>query len=186
VSVLDTVRAFADCRGLTRRQVIQKVRMLDQEVTRLQRDADKVAPLEGRLDEQAMTINSLRGQLDNATRIKDTVNAKAERFDEAEIRAGAAEQMLADQTAELYKLRAFRDNATAVTVPPAERDTTEVEDQATGPIDVRTLRDAAAAGHLSPVIQVSTSGASANPGHVRQTSWGVDDTQPLKTVEEMA
>lgn len=175
-------------RGLTPWQLVQKIGRLERDVRKLQQEADKVTPMAARLDEQAMAIDSLRGQLDIAKSIKDTVNAKAERFDEAESRADTAEQMLAGQTAELYELRAFRDNATAVTLPPAERDTSEVEDQATAPegIDVRPIWEAAAAGLLGPVVQVSVSGASADPGHVRQTGWGVDDTQPLTTVEEVA
>lgn len=43
-------------------------------------------------------------------------------------------------------------NANRVTVPPMERDTTAIEDQATGPIYVQTLRDAADAGLLGPVL----------------------------------
>lgn len=50
------------------------------------------------------------------------------------------------------------------------------------PVDVRPLWEAAAAGLLSPVVRVSTSGASADPGQPRQASRGVDDAQPLKTV----
>jgi len=42
-------------------------------------------------------------------------------------------------------------NATAVTVPPMVRDTTAIEDQATGPIYVQPLWDAADAGLLGPV-----------------------------------
>ena len=48
-------------------------------------------------------------------------------------------------------------NAARVDVPPMVRDTTAIEDQATGPIDVRSLRDAADAGLLGPVT---------DPGHV--------------------
>jgi len=48
-------------------------------------------------------------------------------------------------------------NANRVDVPPMVRDTTAIEDQATGPIDVRTLRQAAVAGLLGPVT---------DPGHV--------------------
>lgn len=48
-------------------------------------------------------------------------------------------------------------NANRITVPPMQRDTTAIEDQATGPIDVRPLRDAAAAGLLRPVT---------DPGHI--------------------
>lgn len=57
-------------------------------------------------------------------------------------------------------------NRDAVTVPPAVRDTTAVEDQATGPIYVRPLQEAAEEGHLSPIIRISTSGSSANPTHL--------------------
>lgn len=48
-------------------------------------------------------------------------------------------------------------NAARVDVPPMVRDTSAIEDQATGPIDVRTLRQAADAGLLGPVT---------DPGHV--------------------
>lgn len=47
-------------------------------------------------------------------------------------------------------------NANRVTVPPMVRDTSAIEDQATGPIDVRPLWAAAQAGHLGPVT---------DPGH---------------------
>ncbi|MDX3033919.1 hypothetical protein [Streptomyces scabiei] len=49
-------------------------------------------------------------------------------------------------------------NANAVTVPCGYRDTSAIEDQATEPIgiNVTTLREAAAAGHLGPVT---------DPGH---------------------
>jgi hypothetical protein len=42
-------------------------------------------------------------------------------------------------------------NANRVDVPPMVRDTTAIEDQATGPIYVQPLRDAADAGLLGPV-----------------------------------
>jgi len=48
-------------------------------------------------------------------------------------------------------------NAHRVDVPPMERDTSAIEDQATGPIDVRTLQEAANAGLLGPVT---------DPGHI--------------------
>ena len=46
---------------------------------------------------------------------------------------------------------AAEENANRVTVPPMVRDTSAVEDQATGPIDVRALWDARDAGLLKPV-----------------------------------
>lgn len=66
--------------------------------------------------------------------------------------------------AENARLRAELANRDAVTVPPMERDTSNGADQATAPIDVRPLREAADAGLLSPVIRISAKGASADPG----------------------
>ncbi|NED31027.1 hypothetical protein [Streptomyces sp. SID8499] len=54
--------------------------------------------------------------------------------------------------AELAAMKATEANATAVTVPPMVRDTSVVEDQATGPIDVRALWEARDAGLLGPVL----------------------------------
>lgn len=48
-------------------------------------------------------------------------------------------------------------NATAVTVPPMVRDTSDPADQATGPIDVKALWEARDAGLLGPVL---------DPGHI--------------------
>jgi chromosome segregation ATPase len=59
--------------------------------------------------------------------------------------------------AQLAPYKAAEANAHRIDVPPMQRDTTAIEDQATGPIDVRTLREAADAGLLGPVT---------NPGHV--------------------
>ncbi|MGW2721354.1 hypothetical protein [Streptomyces sp. NPDC001492] len=50
-------------------------------------------------------------------------------------------------------------NATAVTVPPMVRDTTAIEDQATGPINVTALWEARDAGLLGPVL---------DPGRITQ------------------
>lgn len=57
----------------------------------------------------------------------------------------------------LAPYKAAEANAHRIDVPPMQRDTSAIEDQATGPIDVRTLREAADAGLL---------GAVTNPGHV--------------------
>lgn len=59
-------------------------------------------------------------------------------------------------------------NANAVTVPPMVRDTSAIEDQATGPIDVRPLWAARDAGLLGPVT---------DPGRIGPD----DDTQPIPT-----
>lgn len=68
--------------------------------------------------------------------------------------------------AEVQALRAELANRDAVTVPPMERDTTDGADQATAPIDVRPLREAAELGLLTPTVRISSSGASADPGRI--------------------
>ncbi len=77
---------------------------------------------------------------------------------------------LAEENAELRRqlapFLAVEANANAVTVPPMVRDTTAVEDQATGPIDVRALWEARDAGLLGPVT---------NPGHIHRPTWARRD-----------
>ncbi|TGB11588.1 hypothetical protein [Streptomyces sp. MZ04] len=123
--------------------------------------------------------------IDDRNQVYDAWRHEGRKRAEAEIAAGLMQsdrdQAIADReadAAELAELRVYKANAEAVTVPPMERDTTAIEDQATGPIDVRPLWEA-----LGPVIRVSTSGASADPGQPRAASWGVDDTQPLGTTK---
>ncbi|MDH6448260.1 hypothetical protein M2155_000668 [Streptomyces sp. SAI-119] len=91
---------------------------------------------------------------------------------EAHAKQGDAEEIVVQQQADIDELTTERDglldevlmfrarfgaqlaaeaNAAAVTVPPMVRDTTAIEDQATGPIYVRPLQEAAAAGLLGPV-----------------------------------
>ncbi|MEU0160144.1 hypothetical protein ABZ154_15220 [Streptomyces sp. NPDC006261] len=65
--------------------------------------------------------------------------------------------------AELAPYKAAEANANAITVPPAERDTTAFEDQATAPIDVRELRNRFAAG---PVVSLHHSPQAADPTHI--------------------
>jgi hypothetical protein len=70
------------------------------------------------------------------------------------------EGQLAAQAAELNELRAFKASAQAVTVPPAVRDTSHGADQATQPVDVRTLRERFAAG---PVLHLHHSPQATPP-----------------------
>ncbi|GAA1887615.1 hypothetical protein GCM10009837_06690 [Streptomyces durmitorensis] len=174
MSVLDTVRAFADCRGLTRRQVVQKVGQLVREA-----------------DDAACQMVAMATEIDE----QKAARTKAEEdFDRAAIAySGLLEDLRVEREktkqleAELAPYRAAEANANRVTVPPMERDTRNGADQATGPIDVRPLWAAADAGLLGPVVRVSTSGASADPSQPpRAASWGVDDTQPLSTMKGAA
>lgn len=82
------------------------------------------------------------------------VKQQADLFDLVEER-----DQLAD---EVRHLRAELANATAVDVPPMERDTSAVEDQATAPVPVLTLQQA----------------FGTNPAHVPSWARGTD-TQPL-------
>ncbi|MEU0979103.1 hypothetical protein ABZ488_07770 [Streptomyces griseus] len=78
-------------------------------------------------------------------------------------RTGERDQARAEATALRTRLAPFlaaEANAHAVTVPPAERDTSRFEDQATEPIKVTTLREAFGIG---PVV--ATQG-STDPAHL--------------------
>lgn len=159
--------SILNLRGTGTRRAVDKVGELRDENRRLltayHRAGDHVALLE-----QDLATARLR----QAEAEEIVVKLQADLFD-----LTAERDALAD---EVRHLRAALANATAVTVPPAVRDTRNGADQATAPIDVRSLRDAADVGLLSPIVRVSTSGASANPGQPPVT-WGrgTDDTQPL-------
>ncbi|MWA08832.1 hypothetical protein [Streptomyces sp. BA2] len=106
--------------------------------------------------------------------------------------AGIDRKHLAQQAGMVRTLREDLDEATGRRADKKNVETAATKTQETDVSAVRraarpvALQDAAAAGLLSPVVQVSTSGASADPGHVRAASWGVDATVPLKTVKGVA
>jgi hypothetical protein len=111
-------------------QLHQKLGELTRRVAQLTPLAEQAKARAALIDAQALTIGSLREQLDTAKNIRATVNAKAGRYDDAETRAQAAERMLAEQTKELVALRSFRDNVNSVSTlprhqapvaPPADR-----------------------------------------------------------------
>jgi hypothetical protein len=109
---------------------------------------------------------------------------------EARGKQAEAEEIVVAQLANLDDLRAENDelrvqvaalrtrfgpelaaeaNANRITVPPMVRDTSAIEDQATGPIDVRPLWAARDAGRLGPVT---------DPGRIGPD----DDTQPIEAI----
>lgn len=140
------------------------------------RAADEVARLRAQLTVMAVTDLLLLQYVATADRARDKANAKAGRYDEAEARAGAAEQAMADLKDELLELRAFRDNHQAVTVPPMHRDI-DPGDHPTEPtgIDVRDLRTRFATG---PVVSLHHSPQATSPAHV--PAWIADaDTLAL-------
>lgn len=106
------------------------------------------------IDELKANRNQLEAQLDQAGidysgALDDLRQAREERNEWR----GQALALRARFGAQL----AAEANANRIDVPPMVRDTTAVEDQETGPIDVRALWDARDAGLLGPVT---------DPGHV--------------------
>lgn len=108
------------------------------------------------IDELQAARTRLEAQVDEASidysgALEDLQQAREERDqwrDEAlRLRAKFGPQLAAEA------------NATRITVPPMVRDTSALEDQATGPIDVRALWEARDAGLLGPVT---------DPGRITQ------------------
>jgi outer membrane murein-binding lipoprotein Lpp len=151
MALLQNVRSKARHRGLTPWQLVQKIRRLEQG---LDETTCKVIELATENDVLKAERSQLESQLDKAGidysgALDDARQAREER-DEWRNRALALQARFGAQLA-------AEDNAHRVDVPPMVRDTSAIEDQATGPIDVRTLREAANAGLLGPVT---------DPGHV--------------------
>lgn len=113
----------------------------------------------------------------------------------ARARQGEAEELVVQQQADLEELAADRDtwrdealalrarfgpqmaaedNANRVDVPPMVRDTSAIEDQATGPIYVQTLWDA---------LGVGPTAAVTDPGRVPPSWAREDDTVPVTAVQ---
>ncbi|MEU9436546.1 hypothetical protein [Streptomyces sp. NPDC048252] len=111
----------------------QRVQLNDAEL-KLAASGSRQIELEERLLQQQAAITDLTAERDHLER---EVAALKRRF---------AAQLAADA------------NTHRITVPPMVRDTSAIEDQATGPINVRSLREAAAAGLLGPIHAVTDPG----------------------------
>ncbi|MEU1443044.1 hypothetical protein [Streptomyces mirabilis] len=85
------------------------------------------------------------------------------------------QELVDDLRAQLAPFLAAEANANRVDVPPMVRPIDGPEDQATGPIDVRELRERFASG---PVVSLRHSPQAANPAHV--PAWAVAD-EPATT-----
>lgn len=150
------------------------------------RAVDKVAELR---DENRRLLTIVAGS-------DDAFMILRQELAETKAKQGAAEELVIQQQADLEDLAADRDgwrdealalrarfgaqiaaedNANRVTVPPMVRDTSAVEDQATGPIYVQTLWDA---------LGVGPTAAVTDPGRV-PPAWArsEDDTAPVPVVE---
>ncbi|MGY4901122.1 hypothetical protein [Streptomyces sp. 900116325] len=121
------------------------------------------AQLRAELDDATCTLIALTTEIESLTVQRNSLEAQ---LDSAGIELSGAREDVATQTAELIALRAFRDNATAVTVGLGERDTSAMEDQATTPvgIDVKPLWEALG---ITP-IRVADAPAATDP---RTPTW---------------
>ena len=120
-------------------------------------------PLEQGLDEVTCKLIALTTENDE---LKAERNRLEDDFDQAAIDRSAALEDLQAAQDEIDYLRkrlapflSAQANANRVDVPPMERDTSAIEDQATGPINVTALWEARDAGLLGPVT---------DPGRITQ------------------
>lgn len=145
MSIAQDLRTRAKHRGLTPWQLVQKI-------GRLERAADEstcqMVAMATEIDQLKAERNELEAQLDKAgidySGALDDLRQAREEATEWRDRFLALQARFGPQLA-------AEANANRVTVPPMVRDTTAIEDQATGPIDVRPLWAAADAGLLGPV-----------------------------------
>lgn len=149
------------------------------------RAVDKVAELRR---ENVILLSNLHAAGDEVALLRQDLG-------EARAKQGDAELVVVQQQADLIDLTADRDewrdealalrarfgaqmaaeaNAAAVTVPPMVRDTSAIEDQATGPIHVQTLWDALGTGPTAAVT---------DPGRVPPNRACEDDTVPVPVVQ---
>ena len=147
MSITDLLPAL---RGHGRRRAVDEVdRLRENEailLTSLHAAGDDIARLQQQLAdarqyqaEAELVVVCQQADIDDLTAERDALAEEV-----AGLKAKFAAELAADA------------NANAITVPLAVRDTSNPEDQATMPIPVITLAEAAAAGRLGPVT---------NPGH---------------------
>jgi small-conductance mechanosensitive channel len=149
VSTVDTVRSVVSHRGMSCLELHRQLGEQARELRQLRPRAEQATAMEARIDEQAMTIVSLREQLAAAKKVREDQYAKAARCDDADRRAEEAERQLDEQMVELVALRQFKANVTSVSSLP-EHDP-DPDDQDTGTFNVTALWDARDAGLLGPV-----------------------------------
>jgi len=154
VSTVDTVKAVARHRKLSWLGLAALAGVQGKELNTLR---PRVAELEAALDNAAFRLDGalllaggLRLQLDEAHDIRDDINAKAVRYDEAEHRATAAEQQLAAKDEELIALRQFKANVQSVDVTQLGHRDIDPGDAVTVPVPiVKTLAEAFGQGRAS-------------------------------------
>jgi len=151
VSITQDIRTRRKHRGKTPWQLVQTIGRLEREADA--KDCEMVA-MATEIDELTADRNRLAAQLDEAA-IANQVT-----IDDLTAERDGLRDELAALKRRFGPQLAAEANANRIDVPPMVRDTSAIEDQATGPINVRTLHEAAAAGLLRPVT---------DPGPVRLT-----------------
>lgn len=140
-------------------RAVDKVTSLRDENSRLRRQligaGDYIAT-------QDRTLDDVRTRRAEAEQVARCLAISVEELTEERGELAAANEALRKQLAPYLAADANRD---AVTVPPAERDTTAMEDQATAPIDVKPLWEAHG---ISPVIRIADAPAADDP---RTPTW---------------
>lgn len=157
MSILQDLRTRGQHRGMTAWQLVQKIGRLERES-----------------DDRTCHLVELTTAVGELTAERDLLQ---QQLDAAGIEVSSCRLDCQELHDEVLRLRArltpylaAEANAQAVTVPPMVRDTTAIEDQATGPIDVRPLWEALGVG---PVVD------AADPAHV--PSWV--ETQEIPIVD---
>jgi hypothetical protein len=158
-------------RGTGTRSPEGRNRRLRDENRRLAAEKDALQlSLDANREDRSLLYNAWQDAEGATKRAEDMVALQRVNLGKGRAEIELLQRQLAAQTDELNALRAFKANAEKVTVPPAERDTSDMADQATCPIDVSQLRKQ----HFGPVMPLHES-PLANPGHI--PAWA--DTQPI-------
>jgi hypothetical protein len=129
VSAITTARSVISHRGMSCLDLHRKLGELTRRIRQLEPRAEQATALEARIDEQALTIVSLREQLARAKEIREDIDERASRCTEAEMRAEKLQKELDEQMVELVALRQFKANVCSVSslplpapeAPPADR-----------------------------------------------------------------
>lgn len=141
MSVVTTARSVVSHRGMSCLDLHRKLGTLTRRLRQLEPRAEQATALEARVDEQALTINSLREQLTRAKQIRDDIDIRASRCTEAEMRAEKLQRELDEQMVELVALRQFKANVCSVSTLPMAGPQAPTGDRfTTGP--VRALHQA--------------------------------------------
>jgi chromosome segregation ATPase len=160
VTITDLIPAL---KGTGRRRAVDKVE-------ELRRDIFKLLTQQAAADDAFVLLHQeLTDARAKQAEAEEIVVAQLADIDELTAERDALAEELAALKRRFSAQLAAEANAHRIDVPPMVRDTTAIEDQATGPIDVSPLWAARDAGLLGPVT---------DPGRIGPD----DDTQPIPAI----